>query len=255
MSEKNGASPEIGAVLQRILARLDAIEQREQQKDVIEALNSGRRGAAADDGSSAASMHPSTSTSVDPVPTRREQQEEAVEALSSGRRGGGEGSSAAHINASVDEPASDRGGPSPDPSSVVSAASTSTFLVDSLGEPDTKNKNRKHFKFMDSVWSHAFLHPGAQSSLTKADAKHANLHISALCAVQGNRHFIDKHNGSMPPGMQQEAYDMETQLWQIETELRFMVDEYAARSTKSAAAATIMLDAARARAGERAQCR
>ena len=29
MSEKNGASPEIGSVLQKILARLDVIEQRE----------------------------------------------------------------------------------------------------------------------------------------------------------------------------------------------------------------------------------
>ena len=66
MSEKNGASPEIGAVLQKILARLDVIEQREQQQDAIEALrgNSGRRGAAAVDG--------------------------------------------ARVNASVDEPASDR---------------------------------------------------------------------------------------------------------------------------------------------------
>ena len=105
---------------------------------------------------------------------------------------------------------------------------------------------------MGSVWTHAFLHPGAQSSLTKADAKHANLHIGALRAVQYIHHFMDKHKDSMPPGMQQAAYDMETQLWQIETELRFMVDEYAARSTKSAAAATIMLDVARARAGERA---
>ena len=72
MSEKNGASPEIGAVLQKILARLDVIEQREQQQDAIEALrgNSGRRGAAAVDG--------------------------------------------ARVDASVDEPASDRGGPSSD---------------------------------------------------------------------------------------------------------------------------------------------
>jgi hypothetical protein len=104
MSEKNGASPKIGAVLQKILALLDAIEQREQQQDVIEALSSGRRGAAADDGSSAA-----------------------------------------RINASVDVPASDRGGPSPDPSCVALAASTATILVDSLGDPDPKNKNRKHF--------------------------------------------------------------------------------------------------------------
>ena len=127
MSEKNGASPEIGAVLQKILARLDVIEQREQQQDAIEALrgNSGRRGAAAVDG--------------------------------------------ARVDASVDEPASDRGGPSSDASSVASAASTATILVDSLGDPDPKNKNRKHFKFMDSVWTSAFLHPGAQSSLTKAE--------------------------------------------------------------------------------------
>ena len=129
MSEKNRASSEIGEVLQKILARLDAIEQHEQQQDAVEALSSGRRDAAADDGS--------------------------------------------RINASVDEPASDRGGPSPDPSSVASAASTGAILVDSLGEPDPKNKNCKHFKFIDAVWTSAFLHPGTQSSLTKADAKHA----------------------------------------------------------------------------------
>ena len=111
MSEKNGASPEIGAVLQKILARLDVIEQREQQQDAIEALrgNSGRRGAAAVDG--------------------------------------------ARVDASVDEPASDRGGPSSDASSVASATSTAAILVDSLGEPDPKNKNRKHYKFMDAVWT------------------------------------------------------------------------------------------------------
>jgi hypothetical protein len=54
MSEKNGASPEIGAVLQKILARLDGIEQREQQKEAVEALGSGR-----DDGSSAARINTS----------------------------------------------------------------------------------------------------------------------------------------------------------------------------------------------------
>ena len=210
MSEKNGASPEIGAVLQKILARLDVIEQREQQQDAIEALrgNSGRRGAAAVDG--------------------------------------------ARVDASVDEPASDRGGPSSDASSVASAASTAAILVDSLGEPDPKNKNRKHFKFMDAVWTSAFMQPGPQSSLSKADAKHANLHIGALRALQAVDHFMERNKDALPPSVQEAAYEMELQLWDIQTELRFMVDEYAARSTKSAAAATIMLDAARARAGERA---
>ena len=210
MSEKNGASPEIGATLQKILARLDVIEQREQQQDAIEALrgNSGRRGAAAVDG--------------------------------------------ARVDASVDEPASDRGGPSSDASSVASAASTAAILVDSLGEPDPKNKNRKHFKFMDAVWTSAFMHPGSQSSLSKADAKHANLHIGALRALQAVDHFMERNKDALPPSVQDAAYEMELQLWDIQTELRFMVDEYAARSTKTAAAASIMLDAARARAGERA---
>jgi hypothetical protein len=189
MSEKNGASPEIGAVLQKILARLDVIEQREQQQDAIEALrgNSGRRGAAAVDG--------------------------------------------ARVDASVDEPASDRGGPSSDALSVASAASTAAILVDSLCEPDPKNKNRKHFKFMDAVWASAFMQPGPQSSLSKADAKHANLHIGALRALQAVDQFMERNKDAMSPSVQEAAYEMELQLWDIQTELRFMVDEYAARST------------------------
>ena len=173
MSEKNGASPEIGAVLQKILARLDVIEQREQQQDAIEALrgNSGRRGAAAVDG--------------------------------------------ARVDASVDEPASDRGGPSSDASSVASAASTAAILVDSLGEPDPKNKNRKHFKFMDAVWTSAFMHPGSQSSLSKADAKHANLHIGALRALQAVDHFMERNKDALPPSVQEAAYEMELRIFAL----------------------------------------
>ena len=62
---------------------------------------------------------------------------------------------------------------------------------------------------MDGVWTSAFLQPGTQSSLSKADAKHANLHIGVLRALQAVDHFMEKHKDSMPSGMQEAAYDME----------------------------------------------
>ena len=107
---------------------------------------------------------------------------------------------------------------------------------------------------MDAVWTSAFMQPGPQSSLSKADAKHANLHIDALRALQAVDQFMERNKDDMSPSVQEAAYEMELQLWDIQTELRFMVDEYAARSTKTAAAASIMLDAARSRWGATRSC-
>ena len=47
------------------------------------------------------------------------------------------------------------------------------------------------FRFMDTVWANVFMHPGSQSSLTRADAKHANLHISAMRAIQKVLNFFE----------------------------------------------------------------
>ena len=44
------------------------------------------------------------------------------------------------------------------------------ILTDSLGQPDSTNKNHKEFRFIDSIWANDFMRPGGQLSLTRADA-------------------------------------------------------------------------------------